>query len=121
MVRRPDALIAVGLCLAAPAAYSQALWAGVAGGGMLAVQETEIVGRHRLAAGFGLDGFDRDPLGLDIVEIPFAWRFGVSRRVELWGRSELSKAVLAVYQPWPPPPTDIVLAPGAVAPRNPYR
>lgn len=123
MARTRDALLALALCLAAPPlARSQALWAGPAGGGMLAVQETALIGKHRLVVGFGLDGFDRDPLGLDIVEIPLAWRFGVSGRVELWGRSELSKAVLvAQYQPWPPPPTDIVLAPGAVAPKNPYR
>ena len=118
-----EALIAFTLCLVAPPlAHSQALWAGHAGGGMLAVQETDLVGKHRLTLGFGLDGLDRDPLGLDIVEIPLAWRFGLSDRVELWGRSELSKAVLvAQVQPWPPPPTDIVLAPGATAPKNPYR
>lgn len=118
-----DALLALALCLAAPPlANSQALWTGRAGGGMLAVQETDLIGRHEFVLGFGLDGFDRDPLGLDIVEIPLAWRFGLSKRVEVWGRSELSKAVLvAQYQPWPPPPTEIVLVPGAQAPSNPYR
>lgn len=118
-----DALIAFTLCLVTPpVARAQALWAGHAGGGMLAVQETDIVGRHRLVLGLGLDGFDRDPLGLDIVQVPLAWRLGISSRVELWGRSELSKAVLvAQYQPWPPPPTVIVLAPGATAPKLPYR
>lgn len=103
-------------------ARAQAVWAGEAGGGMLGVRETGILPRGSLVAGFGLDNFDRDPLGLDIAELPLRVRFGVGHNFELFGTAIVSRAVvISQDQPWPPPPADIYVLSGASAPTDPYR
>ncbi len=100
----------------------QASYPGPAGGGMLGVREADVLPARSAVVGMGLDNFDRDPLGLDIVELPLRLRVGLGKRFELSGSAVISRAVvIAQDQPWPPPPADISLAPGAVAPTGPDR
>src|SRR3989304_6746712 len=90
-------------------AEAQAPWLGQAGGGMLSVQEARILEPGRIVLGIVVDNYDRDPLGLDIVDYRFAWRTGIFRHLELYGRYEFSRAVsLPGGQGIPPPPLDIV-------------
>jgi len=95
---------------------------GPAGGGMLSVQEASVIGPGHFAVGSAVDNYDRDPLGLDIIDYRIAWRLGVTRRLELYGRYEISRAVsLPGTQEVPPPPLDIVDLTGQASIAPPYR
>jgi hypothetical protein len=90
---------------------------------MMAVEEAETLGRRHFALGFTADNYDTgDSLGLDVFDVRLAWRFGVTERLDVYGRGEISRAVsVPGMEPIPPPPLDIVVPRGGTIPRAPYR
>jgi hypothetical protein len=74
------------------------------------------------AFGMVADNYDRDPLGLDVFDVRMDFRVAVVRRLELYGRYQISRAVSSPgHDPVPSPPLDIVALKPAAAPRGPYR
>lgn len=102
--------VILAVCVAAGTeSRAQSHWMGASGGGMLSVQEASVLGPGKFAFGIVEDNYDRDPLGLDIVDVRMAWRLGLSRRWELYGHYDISRAVsVPGTQEIPPPPLDIV-------------
>lgn len=111
----------VVVALARPAA-AQAVWTGPSGGGMLAVQEAEVLSPGHFALGLVTDNYDRDPLGLDAFDVRFDWRLAVAPRFEIFGRYQVSRGVSTPgHDPVPSPPLDIVTLDPSVPVRPPYR
>lgn len=119
---RKTLVVLAALCGATPPLGAQSLWMGPSGGGMLAVQEAGVIGPGHFAIGLVEDNYDRDPLGLDVLDLRIAWRLGVTRRLELYGRYDISRAVsVPGTQEVPPPPLDIVDLTGHASVAPPYR
>jgi hypothetical protein len=118
---RPLLLCAFAL-VRADAAAAQAVWTGPSGGGMMAVQEARVLEPGRFSFGFVADGYDRDPLGIDVVDVRVDWRFAFVSRFELYGRYQISRAVSEPgAHPVPSPPLDIVSLGPWRAGGRPYR
>jgi hypothetical protein len=112
-------LVAVAL---AETAAAQALWTGPSGGGLTSVQEANVLEPGHFALGLVVDNYDRDPLGVDAFDVRLDWRLAVVRRVELYGRYHVSRAVSTPgSDPVPSPPLDIVSLNAAAPLRAPYR
>ena len=106
----------------AATAAGQALWTGPSGGGMLAVQEAEVLEPGHFSIGLVFDNYDRDPLGVDAFDARVDWRLAVVRRLELYGRYQISRSVSVPGSfPVPAPPLDVVSLASSPAPRAPYR
>ena len=95
-------------------------WGALLGGGLLTVQDTSTLPRGRFVAGVTIDNRDRDPLGLDLVDGAIAWDYGVTERVEAYGRFIFNRSVSVPDTPVLPPPLDQIVLPGASPPRRPY-
>lgn len=110
---------ALGL-LAATGAGAQEAWPGLAGSGLITLPDASTLPRGRLAAGLGLDNRDRDPLGLDLLDASLAVTAGLGARVEAYAQGVVSRVVsVPELPPMPPPPLDLIVAPGASAPPRP--
>jgi hypothetical protein len=74
-----------------------------------------------VSAAFGLDNRDRDPLGLDLLDGSLLLTVGVARGTEVYGALVVSRvAALPEPPPLPPPPLDLIVAPGSAAPAAPH-
>jgi hypothetical protein len=92
-----------------------------AGERMLTVQEAGILEPGEFDVAFHLDNYDRDPLGIDVVDGSFSFRVGVVPHLELYLGYQISRSVSSPgYHPVPSPPLDIVVLGGPV-PGDPYR
>ena len=110
---------ALGL-LAATGAGAQEAWPGLAGSGLITLPDASTLPRGRVAAGLGLDNRDRDPLGLDLLDASLAVTAGLGARVEAYAQGVVSRVVsVPELPPMPPPPLDLIVAPGASAPPRP--
>jgi hypothetical protein len=90
-------------------------------GSMLTVQEAGVLSPGVFELGLLVDNYDRDPLGIDVVDGGVAWRVGVVRPLELHFGYQLTRSVSSPgTHPVPPPPLDIVVLDGRV-PSDPYR
>jgi hypothetical protein len=88
---------------------------------LLSTREAGVLPLGRFEVGFLLDNYDRDPLGLDIVDGSVSLRLGVGRGVELGLTHQVTRSVSSPgAHPVPPPPLDIVAVDGKL-PRDPYR
>jgi len=88
---------------------------------MLTVQEAGVLPPGVFELGLLVDNYDRDPLGIDVVDGGVAWRVGVVRPLELHFGYQLTRSVSSPgAHPVPPPPLDIVVLDGRV-PSDPYR
>jgi hypothetical protein len=88
---------------------------------MLAVQEAGVLEPGEFEVAFHLDNYDRDPLGIDVVDGSFSFRVGVVERLELYLGYQITRSVSSPgYHPVPSPPLDIVVF-GDQVPGNPYR
>jgi hypothetical protein len=115
-------LLSVLALVAAETAAAQAVWTGTSGGGMMAVQEAHVLEPGHFSFGTVLDSYDRDPLGVDVLDVRVDWRLAVVHRFELYGRYQISRAV---SEPGahhaPSPPLDIVSLSAWRAGGQPYR
>jgi hypothetical protein len=106
--------------LAAPAAAQDA-WPSLHGSGLLTLPDTATLAPRRVVAAFALDNRDRDPLGLDLLDGALLLTAGVARGTEVYGALVLSRvAALPEPPPLPPPPLDLIVAPGSAAPTAPH-
>lgn len=122
-MKRPlRVLNAVLALLAAPASLAaQEAWPSLAGSGLLTLPDANTLPRGHFLAGFTVDNRDRDPLGLDLLDASFAVSAGLGSRVEAYGQAVVSRVVaVPELPPMPPPPLDLIVAPGAVAPPRPH-
>jgi len=116
---------AAALCLAAAGASAQsdptAASRGPVGEAVLVVREAGVLPPGQFEVGFGLDNYDRDPLGIDVVDGTVSMRLGVVRRLELGLSYEITRSVSSPGAlPVPSPPLDVVVLDGPV-PEAPYR
>jgi len=117
--RRCAAALA-GLCCAHPASSLAEEPASLAGS-MLTVEEASVLSPGVFELGLLVDNYDRDPLGIDVVDGGVAWRVGVARPLELQFGYQLTRSVSSPgSHPVPPPPLDIVVLDGSL-PSDPYR
>jgi len=108
---------------AAPAALLAADEPGfsLAGSGLLTFPSTATLPPGRSTAGIALDNADRDPQGLDLLDYDLVFAVGVTPRLEAYGRGAFSRVVAMPELPTlPPPPLDVLVAPGAQAPAGPF-
>src|SRR5262245_58694732 len=111
----------LGLAVARAAA-AQAVFTGPSGGGMMTVQEAHVLDPGHFAFGLVMDNYDRDPLGIDVLDFRIDWRLATVRRFELYGRYQVSRAVSEPgAHPVPSPPLDIVSLGAWGAVGQPYR
>jgi len=90
-------------------------------GSMLTVQEAGVLSPGVFELGLLVDNYDRDPLGIDVVDGGVAWRVGVVRPLELHFGYQLTRSVSSPgSHPVPSPPLDIVVLDGGL-PADPYR
>ncbi len=88
---------------------------------LLAVQEAGVLRRGLFEGTALIDNYDRDPLGLDVVDGIMAFRIGVARALELRMSYEITRSVSSPgMHPVPAPPLDIVVLDGP-PPTGPYR
>lgn len=91
------------------------------GSGLLTLPDTATVAPGRFTLGLTLDNKDRDPLGLDLLDYSVGWTFGIVPGLEAYGHHVLSRVVAMPEPPaLPPPPLDLIVAPGAREPTHPY-
>jgi hypothetical protein len=114
------ALLLVLALLAAPAA-AQETWPSLHGSGLLTLPDAATLAPRRVLAAFGLDNRDRDPLGLDLLDGSLILTVGVAGGTEVYGALVVSRvAALPEPPPLPPPPLDLIVAPGYAAPPAPH-
>jgi hypothetical protein len=107
--------------LACSTAGAQETWASLSGSGLLTLPTAQTLPRGRLLAGLTVDNRDRDPLGLDLLDLSVALTAGLSDRVEAYGSGVASRVVaMPELPPMPPPPLDLIVAPGTGAPARPH-
>ena len=80
---------------------------------MLSVQEAGVLRPGLFEVAFLVDNYDRDPLGIDVVDGVVSCRLGVARGLELDLGYQITRSVSSPgAHPVPPPPLDIVVASG---------
>jgi hypothetical protein len=80
---------------------------------MLSVQEAGVLRAGLFEVAFLLDNYDRDPLGIDVMDGVVAFRLGVARGLELDLGYQITRSVsVPGAHPVPPPPLDLVVASG---------
>lgn len=103
-------------------AAGQAVFTGPSGGGMMAVEEAQVLEPGHFSLGLIADNYDRDPLGIDAFDVRVDWRLAVVHRVEIFGRYQISRAVSEPgAHPVPSPPLDVVSSRGRRFGGRPYR
>jgi hypothetical protein len=69
----------------------------------------------------GVNNRDRDPLGLDVLDGSLIFAAGLGAGLEAYGEAVMSRvAAMPELPTLPPPPLDIVVAPGAALPARPH-
>ena len=100
---------------------AQDAWPSLAGSGLLTLPDARTLPLGRVLAGFTIDNRDRDPLGLDLLDASLTVTAGLGSRVEAYGVGVVSRVVAMPELPaLPPPPLDLIVAPGAEAPSRPH-
>jgi hypothetical protein len=125
--RRAPPLLSAFLTLAAAApraASSQTppdtAWPSLRGSGLITLPDAGVLGRGRVLAGVSVNNRDRDPLGLDVLDGSLVGAAGLGAGLEVYAEAVLSRVVAMPEPPeLPPPPLDVVVAPGAFAPARP--
>jgi hypothetical protein len=110
-------LIVAAAMLAGTAAGAQDAWPSLAGSGLITLPDAGTLPRGHVLAGFAIDNRDRDPLGLDLLDLSLTATVGLGGRVEAYGQGVVSRVVsVPELPPMPPPPLDLIVGPGAAAP-----
>src|SRR5689334_8668620 len=109
------------LAAAGSAQAQDTAWPSVAGSGFFTLPDARTLARGRALVGTAIDNRDRDPLGIDLFDLSGTLTVGLTRRLELYGAAVASRVTALPETPaLPPPPLDLVAAPGAVLPARPY-
>jgi hypothetical protein len=104
-----------------PGAGAAGRWLSLRGSGLLTQPDAGVLERGRALAGVGVNNRDRDPLGLDVLDGSVIFAAGLGAGLEAYGEAVLSRVAAMPELPvLPPPLLDIVVAPGAAAPRRPH-
>jgi hypothetical protein len=120
------AVIALALAgaLPAPAAAGDgalAGWPTLAGSGLFTLPGADTLRAGGVSVSANFDNRDRDPLGLDLLDGAGAVAVGLGRRAEAYGHAVFTRvAAMPETPPLPPPPLDLVAAPGAALPAGPH-
>jgi hypothetical protein len=111
----------VWMVVVGPAAAQEWTHPSLAGSGLLTLPDSRTLAPGCATLAVSVDNRDRDPLGLDLLDGAVDFAVGLHPRLEVWGRAVLSRvASLPEPPPLPPPPLDLIVPPGAVAPVRPY-
>jgi hypothetical protein len=106
---------------AAQAPAGAAAWPSLRGSGLITLPDAGVLGRGRVLAGLSVNNRDRDPLGLDVLDGSVILAAGLGAGLEVYAEAVLSRVVAMPELPvLPPPPLDLVVAPGAAAPARPH-
>lgn len=93
----------------------------VAGSGFFTLPDARTLARGRAVVGTAVDNRDRDPLGIDLFDLSGTLAVGLTPRLELYGAAVVSRVTALPEAPvLPPPPLDLIAAPGAVLPPRPH-
>lgn len=115
------AAVPLALCAAAAARAQEPAWPSVAGSGFLTLPDARTLPPGRVLAGVAVDNRDRDPLGIDLFDLSGTVALGLTPRLELYGAAVVSRVTALPEAPaLPPPPLDLIVAPGAGAPARPH-
>ena len=115
------AIVLLALGAAATARAQEPAWPSVAGSGFFTLADARTLPPGRLLVGVAIDNRDRDPLGIDLFDLSATASFGLTPRLELYGAVVASRVTALPETPaLPPPPLDLIVAPGAAAPARPY-
>ena len=88
--------------------------------GLLTLPDASTLQRGTFAGGLAMDNRDRDPLGLDLLDASLTLTAGLASKVEAYAQGVVSRVVsVPELPPMPPPPLDLIVAPGATAPPRP--
>ena len=91
------------------------------GSGLFTLPEAGVLPRGDVLAGVGVNNRDRDPLGLDVLDGSVIFAAGLGGGFEAYGEAVMSRvAAMPELPTLPPPPLDIVVAPGAAVPARPH-
>ncbi|HET9316762.1 MAG TPA: hypothetical protein VFQ51_14305, partial [Vicinamibacteria bacterium] len=118
----PSRVLLALVVLAAPGlAPAQDVRLTVGGGsGLITLPDASTLPRGTFVVGLAMDNRDRDPLGLDLLDGSLTITAGLGSTVEAYAQGVVSRVVsVPELPPMPPPPLDLVVAPGAVAPSRP--
>jgi hypothetical protein len=106
---------------AAQAPEPSARFLSLRGSGLFTLPEAQVLGAGEVLAGVGVNNRDRDPLGLDVLDGSVIFAAGLGGGIEAYGEAVLSRvAAMPELPTLPPPPLDIVVAPGAAVPARPH-
>jgi hypothetical protein len=115
------AAVLVGLGVAATARAQETAWPSVAGSGFFTLADARTLPPGRVLLGAAVDNRDRDPLGIDLLDLSATFAVGLSPRLELYGALVASRVTAMPETPvLPPPPLDLIVGPGASAPSRPH-
>jgi hypothetical protein len=115
------AVALIGLGAAATLRAQEGAWPSVAGSGFFTLADARTLAPGRVLLGAAVDNRDRDPLGIDLLDLSATFAAGLSPRLELYGAGVVSRVTAMPETPaLPPPPLDLVVGPGATAPPRPY-
>jgi hypothetical protein len=96
-------------------------WLSLRGSGLLTLPAATVLERGGVLAGVGVNNRDRDPLGLDVLDGSVLFAAGLGAGLEAYGEAVLSRvAAMPELPTLPPPPLDIVVAPGGAVPARPH-
>ena len=111
----------VTVAAAGPGAAQDTAWLSLRGSGLATLPDARVLEKGRVLAGVGVNNRDRDPLGLDLLDGSLLFAAGLGGGLEAYGEAVLSRVVAMPELPvLPPPPLDLVVAPGAFAPARPH-
>jgi hypothetical protein len=114
-------LVLMALGAAAAARAQEEAWPSVAGSGFFTLADARTLPPGHLLLGAAADNRDRDPLGIDLLDLSGTFAFGLSPRLELYGALVASRVTAMPEAPTlPPPPLDLIVGPGARVPKHPY-
>jgi hypothetical protein len=104
-----------------PALAQDTAWPSVAGSGFFTLPDARTMPSGRVLVGTAVDNRDRDPLGIDLFDLSATVTLGLTPRLELYGAAVVSRVTALPETPaLPPPPLDLIAAPGATLPARPY-
>jgi hypothetical protein len=117
-----------GAALAVPPVQNGAApkpWSAILGSGLLTLPDTRTLPRGQFTVANTLHNRDRDPLGIDMFDYAVAVAVGVTPRIEAYAHGVYSRVVVVpdvsqTSPALPPPPLDLVVRQGEIAPIRPY-
>ncbi len=96
-------------------------WTGLLGTGLLTLGDASTLPHGKVTATLTVDNRDRDPLGMDVLDGSANVTVGLGSKTEVYGQFVVSRVVALPELPaLPPPPLDVIVAPGTPTPARPF-